>query len=933
MSKYKRHFVNFFFKIVLPSFVAIALFISFLFLLLKPQFEEALMDKKREMIKELVNSAISILQKYHNDEKEGLLTREEAQKTAISRIQYLRYGEDKKDYFWITDMNPVMVMHPYVHDLIGKDLSDYSDPKGKKLFVECVEVVKKQKSGFVEYMWQFKDDSLHILPKISYVSLFEPWQWIVGTGVYIDDVKKEISQLTNRLIHISLIITGFIVFILMFIAFQSYKIEKKRQETEKELQISYEKYRSLVEASTEALVMIKDFKIVQANEWFTNLIQEDNITEESIHKYLSIPPHVAEQIEKGVLQIQPFEAVLNTQNKKQYNVLVNSSRVNIINDIYYVFTIRDISPLKHINKKIDATYEHIKELLDNIGNGYIRTTLDYKGKIIDANRTALKLLGYESVDNLKSTFIIDLYADSDDKRNIRKELLSTGFILSKKIRIKKLDGSIEYIVISLKIVHDDNGVPIYCEGLIKKAEEQILINRYSPTYNSTNLEINDFLLPIQKTGMYTSFESILNKLNECEYKFLLITDEKNEFIGYITPDEILSYLSQHQNYSESKAYQFMKSPVYSSSNETTISHILSLLLQSNNQLLLIVNSVGDKKVFYLPYFNKIMARNIEIRLNQLRECKTIEKLKSLKNELHNEIASRLATSGYSAHNLQLLSEIHDAVVHSVIQNAFSEYGHPPCSFAFIVMGSEARREQAFSTDQDNAIIIENNEHQEYFLKLGNYISYHLNELGYDFCKGNNMASNPKWTQPLTVWKKYFSEWIQNGNAQNLLDINIFFDMRTVYGNDALRRELMEHIVAESTNHKAFISLMAQNAIHTKVQAGSIIKIKDITSTLINIIRVYALNNSIIEASTLSRIQQLVDINVLSQATYADVYQSFIFLNSLKLKHQSIQYLQKLSPDNNIDSKSLSEFELYNLRYAISVIQSMQSKLTNDFKLY
>jgi hypothetical protein len=84
-------------KIILPTILSILLFILTIFLIIIPRFQQNIMNGKREMIKELTNSAWSILSKYENDEKDGLLTREEAQKTAISRIQYLRYGEENKD--------------------------------------------------------------------------------------------------------------------------------------------------------------------------------------------------------------------------------------------------------------------------------------------------------------------------------------------------------------------------------------------------------------------------------------------------------------------------------------------------------------------------------------------------------------------------------------------------------------------------------------------------------------------------------------------------------------------------------------------------------------------------------------------------------------------------------------------------------------------
>ncbi len=144
------------FKIILPATLSILLFILTIFLVIIPRYQQSITNGKREMIKELTNAALSILSKYENDERAGLLTREEAQKTAISRIQYLRYGDENKDYFWITDMIPKMIVHPYRNDLNGKDLTDFTDPHGKRMFVEFVETVKKSDHGYVDYMWQWK---------------------------------------------------------------------------------------------------------------------------------------------------------------------------------------------------------------------------------------------------------------------------------------------------------------------------------------------------------------------------------------------------------------------------------------------------------------------------------------------------------------------------------------------------------------------------------------------------------------------------------------------------------------------------------------------------------------------------------------------------------------------------------------------------------
>ena len=129
-------------RIALPALATIALFILAIFFFLLPQLEESFMARKKETIKELTETVWSLLESYHEREMLGELSREEAQKRAILRIHTLRYGEEQKDYFWINDMVPVLIMHPYRSDLEGTDVGGFTDPKGKHLFREFVEVVQ-----------------------------------------------------------------------------------------------------------------------------------------------------------------------------------------------------------------------------------------------------------------------------------------------------------------------------------------------------------------------------------------------------------------------------------------------------------------------------------------------------------------------------------------------------------------------------------------------------------------------------------------------------------------------------------------------------------------------------------------------------------------------------------------------------------------------
>jgi len=156
--------------------------------------KQVMLQDRMTKTRHLVESAYGVLDYYYEKSRSGELTEAEAQEQAMRLVEGMRYEE--KDYFWINDMQPVMIMHPYVKKLEGTDISDFKDPNGKRLFVEFVNVVKAKGAGFVDYVWQKGDDATNLLPKTSYVKGFKPWGWIIGSGIYVDDVQTAFYQET-----------------------------------------------------------------------------------------------------------------------------------------------------------------------------------------------------------------------------------------------------------------------------------------------------------------------------------------------------------------------------------------------------------------------------------------------------------------------------------------------------------------------------------------------------------------------------------------------------------------------------------------------------------------------------------------------------------------------------------------------------------------
>ncbi|MGI2883163.1 methyl-accepting chemotaxis protein [Vibrio furnissii] len=158
--------------------------------LLVQDYQDDLMLAKQNQTRHLVESTTSLLNYFYQQQTSGALTEQQAQQQAKQAIAAARYGDE--DYFWIHDLTPTMVMHPFKPQLDGKALSEVKDPNGKALFVEMAHRARDQGEGVVYYLWP-KPGAQEAVEKVSYVKLFKPWGWIVGSGVYIDDVQALVA--------------------------------------------------------------------------------------------------------------------------------------------------------------------------------------------------------------------------------------------------------------------------------------------------------------------------------------------------------------------------------------------------------------------------------------------------------------------------------------------------------------------------------------------------------------------------------------------------------------------------------------------------------------------------------------------------------------------------------------------------------------------
>lgn len=320
----------------------------------------------------------------------------------------------------------------------------------------------------------------------------------------------------------------------------------------------------------------------------------------------------------------------------------------------------------------------------------------------------------------------------------------------------------------------------------------------------------------------------------------------------------------------------------------------------------------------------------------------------------NRTISVLIREGARAGNItRIITEINDRLLKKVLEITEARLGPPPTGYCWIVFGSEGRKEQTFKTDQDNAIIYEdevagekNEAVARYFSDFSLFMRDALARCGFPPCSADYMASNSKWRQPLSVWKNYFSDWIQNPVPEAVLQSLIFFDFRPVHGNVLLAEKLRSFLGHELRGKSVFFAHMAAAAVKNRPPLGFFgnftcktegdqkgkfnIKVNGLCP-IIDAVRLSALETRVYQTSTLARLLELKDRRDTAVGACArELEQAFEFLMSLRLRHQFQQIEKGIRPDNLIDPEELGMLDKRLLKESFKLILSVQEAFMKKY---
>jgi CBS domain-containing protein len=299
---------------------------------------------------------------------------------------------------------------------------------------------------------------------------------------------------------------------------------------------------------------------------------------------------------------------------------------------------------------------------------------------------------------------------------------------------------------------------------------------------------------------------------------------------------------------------------------------------------------------------------------------------------------------------KFITAITDSVTRRLIRIARAELGPPPCRYAWIALGSQARHEQSAVSDQDNALVLEDgagDEAEAWFERLARIVNDGLDACGWVHCPGGVMAMNPRWRVTVSRWKEHFTRWITVPEEKALMHANIFFDLRAVDGEAELVEEIKDSIRATARKNELFLALMAKNAMNFQPPLGFFrqfvleksgehkntlnLKLHGIIP-IVETARIRSLAAGEMRVSTRNRLRAAARQGELTPADAESLIDALDFIEKLRLEHQSRQMSAGEKPDNHLSPSELSPLARQNLKAAFSQIRTSQAALLNRFHL-
>ena len=334
-------------------------------------------------------------------------------------------------------------------------------------------------------------------------------------------------------------------------------------------------------------------------------------------------------------------------------------------------------------------------------------------------------------------------------------------------------------------------------------------------------------------------------------------------------------------------------------------------------------------------------------VSDIKKGETVGELATAVSELP-ALLVQLTASGLPAHEVgRIITGVADALTLRLLELAEIRLGPPPVPYLWLVCGSQGRHEQTGVSDQDNCLFLDDGyrakEHGGYFEKLSSFVSDGLNACGYYYCPGEMMATNPRWRQPVSVWRDYFAGWIREPDPMAQMLASVMFDLRPIAGEVSLFAGLQAETLKRAQSSSIFRAHMTANSLKHTPPLGlfrgfALIKKGEHKDTLdlklngvvpiVDLARLYALEAAIEKVNTRERLMLAREAGKISESGFRDLIDAYDLIADTRLHHQAEQIRNGEKPDNFMPPSVLSDLERSHLRDAFLVVKTLQSALAH-----
>lgn len=316
-------------------------------------------------------------------------------------------------------------------------------------------------------------------------------------------------------------------------------------------------------------------------------------------------------------------------------------------------------------------------------------------------------------------------------------------------------------------------------------------------------------------------------MSEQDVGSIIIVNKQQHPMGILTDRDIRRNVATGLYGRNRPIKEVMSYPVVCISSDVVVAEVQIAMVKYNIHHLIVTEDGTDQSpivgVISEHDLLVLSGNNPAVLVREIGRSKTVAYLRELRIRAEGLLREYLEQEVSISYIMAIMTEINDQIISRCIRLSIKDLlaqgaGEPPCRYAWMSLGSQGRGEQLLRTDQDSALIFEDlaeGQHEKaknYFVEMAKLVTEKLFQVGYAYCSGNMMASNPKWCLSTSGWKNIFTQWMKDPKSENILNVSVFFDYRCVHGDASLTTGLTDHIFNELEHTSIFQAFLARAAL-------------------------------------------------------------------------------------------------------------------------